>query len=257
MRKRLTALVLALMCLWGVAAAQGPVYGSTRAFVAMLMEAKIPYESYGVEAGEDSISIEQDGYSINCYFSADEKEVCFIVWYLIEYDPAWERDVMLACNRLNALSDGPRFFADGSDCSVTAMMELILPWNAAGVVTFHGYQSMIDMLGQAREILGPYDIAQSGATTSAETAAPMPAVTPVPTPAPASTPTPALSDGLPRVVVTEKSAYIRSGPNINTSHVATVKKGEAFPCIGVSGNWYIIEYDGQIAFLSMTVAELE
>lgn len=285
MGKKLTALLLALMCLLGAAAAETePVYASTRAFAAVLQEEGVPYQARGVDAAEeDSLVIAQGDCSIHCFFTADGESVCFVVWYLIGYAPADEEAVMLACSRLNAASDGPRFFADSSDCTVTATLDVTLPWDAAGTVAYRGYRSMAAMLPPALEALAPYDITRmtddvvEGSLIEdvvEEELLPVPediveeavedvveepiapALTPAPaiSPAPAATPAPTAAPQPQEICVTASSARVRSGPGTNSPYLCTVKQGDVFPVIGVSGEWYIITVEGRTGFISMSVA---
>lgn len=289
MIRRLTALLLALACLSGMAVAQEPVYGSTRAFAAVLKEAGVPFDAHGVDAAdEDSLTIMQDDLKIYCFFPADGREVCFIVWYLIEYDPAQATDVMLVCSRLNEASDGPRFYADDGDCTVTAALDVPLPFDAAGLVAYRGYQSIAAALPAAVEALVPYDLLRRGDDVVEEpmmddvieeamdalpedivedampesdvteealppTATPQPTATPHPTatPRPTAQPKPAFPE---HIIITASTARVRSGPGTNSPYLCTVRHGEVYPVIGVSGDWYIITVDGRTGFISTSVA---
>ncbi|MBQ2954712.1 MAG: SH3 domain-containing protein [Clostridia bacterium] len=239
---RLTALLVALCCLCGAAAAQEPAYASTRAFVAMLQQAGVPYEAQGLdESGEECLAILLEEINLYAFFSADGAEICFIAWYVIEYAPEDEVAVLKACNRLNAASDGPRFCADDSDHSVTAMLDVVLPWNAAGSVAWQGYRSMAGMLAKAQLELRPLSIAQPQAT-------PAPTATSVPqaTSAPANNP-----EQPSRVMVSVATARVRSGPGVTSPYLFTAQQGEAFAVIGISGTWYIITSNGRTGFISM------
>lgn len=250
---RLTALLLALCCMCMPAAAQEPVYASTQAFVSLLRQAGIAFEYQGVEAnGEECISIPQGEGNMYCFFTGDGADVCFVAWYLIEYAQADELAVMRACNRLNMASDGPRFFADGSDCTVTAMLDVALPRNAAGNVAWQGYGRMADMLATAAQELQPLSKAAPTPTASVT-----PARTPAPSAAPTRTPAPTASAAAQwpdRVVVTSETARVRSGPGVTSAYLFTARRGDEFQVIGVSGNWYIITGNGRTGFLSMTVS---
>lgn len=248
------ALLLTLCCLGGAAAAQEPVYASTRAFAAMLRQAEIPFEAQGVdEYGDDCLMIPLEGVNLYGFFTTDGTEVCFIAWYVIEYAPGDGLEVMKACNRLNTASDGPRFCADESDRSVTAMLDVVLPWNGAGDVAWRGFRSMEGMLHAARQELRPMSIAP------VETPAPSPAVTPVPTAVPAATPAPIgtqssgpapTPDQPSRVTVVAATARVRSGPGVTSPYLFTARQGDQFPVIGVSGDWYIITSNGRTGFIS-------
>lgn len=251
--KSAAAVLLALLLLCGTALAQEPVYGSTRAFVALLREADIAYEAFGVdEDGDDSLSVGQHGRSVMCFFGEDGQSASFIVWYLIEYAPADEDAVIRACNSLNAASGGPCFYADSSDCTVTATLDVTFPWDAAGMVSYRAFRALADMLPQALEALSPYDVTQPAATpapTAAPTAAPVSAATPAPAPQTGNAPA--------SVVITAQSARVRTGPSTTSPYLCTVKMGEVFPVIGVSGDWYIIDCDGRVGFVSASVAGMQ
>ena len=292
MVRRMIAGLLLLVCLCGAAAAQEPVYSSTRAFAAVLREAGIPFEAHGVDAAdEDSLTILQDGHKIYCFFPADGREVCFIVWYLIEYAPEQELDVIRACSGLNAASDGPRFYADPGDCTVTVTLDVPLPFDAAGIVAFRGYQCIAARLSAAGTVLAPYDLLRAGDDVVEEPMiddvveeamesqpediveedisdadvmeeALQPAATPEPTaaPKPTATPRPASSpkaDVPGRIIVTAETARVRSGPGAGSPYLCTVKQGESYPVIGLSGDWYIITVNGRTGFISMSVAIAE
>lgn len=251
--KSAAAVLLALLLLCGTALAQEPVYGSTRAFAALLREADIAYEAFGVdEDGDDSLSAAQHGRSVMCFFGEDGQSASFIVWYLIEYAPADEDAVIRACNGLNAASGGPCFYADSSDCTVTATLDVTFPWDAAGMVSYRAFRALADMLPQALEALSPYDVTQPAATpapTAAPTAAPVSAATPAPAPQTGNAPA--------SVVITAQSARVRTGPSTTSPYLCTVKMGEVFPVIGVSGDWYIIDCDGRVGFVSASVAGMQ
>ena len=251
--KSAAAVLLALLLLCGAALAQEPVYGSTRAFAALLREADIAYEAFGVdEDGDDSLSAAQHGRSVMCFFGEDGQSASFIVWYLSEYAPADEDAVIRACNSLNAASGGPCFYADSSDCTVTATLDVTFPWDAAGMVSYRAFRALADMLPQALEALSPYDVTQPAATpapTAAPTAAPVSAATPAPAPQTGNAPA--------SVVITAQSARVRPGPAPTSPDLCTVKMGEVFPVIGVSGDWYIIDCDGRVGFVSASVAGMQ
>ena len=251
--KSAAAVLLALLLLCGTALAQELVYGSTRAFAALLREADIAYEAFGVdEDGDDSLSAAQHGRSVTCFFGEDGQSASFIVWYLIEYAPADEDAVIRACNSLNAASGGPCFYADSSDCTVTATLDVTFPWDAAGMVSYRAFRALADMLPQALEALSPYDVTQPAATpapTAAPTAAPVSAATPAPAPQTGNAPA--------SVVITAQSARVRTGPSTTSPYLCTVKMGEVFPVSGVSGDWYIIDCDGRVGFVSASVAGMQ
>lgn len=265
--RRLSALLLVALCLAGVAIAQEPVYGSARSFVARLREGGVAYVAEGVdEDGDDCIAVEWDGFTILCFFGKDGESASFIVWYLIDYAAADELAVIRACNGLNAVSGGPVFYADGSDCSVTAVLDLVLPWDAAGEVAWRGFRAMTNMLPAARNALSAYDTTPDApVATPAPTATPAPARPPVPTrtpmstatPAPVNTPASMVTPAVSSVIITAETARVRTGPSVTSPYLCTAKMGDVFPVIGVSGDWYIIDCGGRTGFVSMSVARVQ
>lgn len=257
--KSAAAVLLTLLLLCSTALAQEPVYGSTRAFAALLREADIAYEAFGVdEDGDDSLGVAQHGRSVMCFFGEDGQSASFIVWYLIEYAPADEDAVIRACNSLNAASGGPCFYADSSDCTVTATLDVAFPWEAAGMVSYRAFRALADMLPQALEALSPYDVTQPAAMP-APTAAPTAVPTAAPAAVSAATPAPAPQTGneSASVIITAQSARVRTGPSTTSPYLCTVKKGEVFPVIGVIGDWYIIDCDGRTGFVSASVVRVQ
>lgn len=269
LKRGIAALLSTLLLLAVPARAAELAYNSSRSFSAMLRQSGVGYTAEGVdEYGDDAIAIPCEGNTILCFFGEDEQSVCIIVWYVIEYDPADELEVMRVCSALNQASDGPCFYADVSDYTVTASMDMTFSWDGAGPVSYRGYRSMVQMLSQAKELLKPYDVtpqptpapsvpSQSTATpaptaTAAPAVTPRPAATPSPTPCPSATPTPA--PAVTRIIITAASARIRTGPGVNSPYLCTVRQGESFPVLGVMGDWYIVDCDGRTGFVSMSVA---
>ncbi len=245
------SVLLAVLCFTGTALAQEPVYSSTRAFTALLREAEVAYEAEGVdEAGDDCIAVAQNGCNIYCLFAEDGQSAGIYVWYIIEYDQADEDAVIRVCDELNESSGGPCFYADSSDCSVTAVLDLTFPWDEAGTVAWRGFRAMAGALADAQSALARYNKVQTPAVTPAPTVAPTAAAVA----APSATPAPAAEPEETTVVITAQTARVRSGPGVTSPYLCTVRQGEVFPCLGVSGDWYIIDCGGRTGFVSVTVS---
>lgn len=247
MLKRMISALLAAICLWSIAAAQEPVYAGNRDFAVLLRQAGISYEVYGVdEDGDDSISFDVEGFTVNCFLDRSGEEASILVWYLIEYDPSDAEAVMLDCSRLNRDSAGPCFYADESDCTVTISYDIMFPAEAAGEMLMRGSRIVADMLPEAKLVLSPYDISRADQSTA----------TPAPVIAPAATPVPAATAPVPSsVVITAEIARVRGGPSVTSPYLCTAYRGETFYCIGVSGNWFIIDVNGRVGFVSMESAQ--
>lgn len=261
MRKLLIALLLGALWLTALcpALAQGPEYASTAAFVEAWQREGLSCTLGGVdEDGDESVSIECTGmgysYTIELFFSVNGRDVSAFVWYLASYEDAQLPRVLEACSTLNAASRQVCFFADESDNTVTASMDLLFtPENAGGVTR----QAVLDMMGtvtQAHTVLEnvltfPDDpivvpsasvIAKPGASQAA--AGDKPRVTIAQSAVPEE------------VIVAAHTAILRGAPAANGSYVYTSFRGDVYKCLGVSGRWYIVQYKGGIAFLSMDKA---
>lgn len=263
MWKRLTGLLLAALLLWSCCAAQAedPAYATTGRFVRALQGAGIACEYQGVdEDGDECVLVPSGDLDIFCYFDEACTSASFYVWYLASYEEAQLQDVLLACSRLNAASGGVCFTADDSDRTITATMDLLLRAGTAGEVALGAVQHLMAVLPEARLAL---DVTRRPAATalpsgSAPTAAPVRATVPPAPDQPAATPRPAQTVAPLRaksVVITVDTARVRSGPGVTSPYLLTAKKGDEFPCLGESGDWYIIDCNGRTGFVSMSSAE--
>lgn len=261
MWKRLTALLLVSLLMWSCGAAEEePAYATTGRFVRALSGAGIPCEYQGVdEDGDECVLIVSGDMEIYCYFDEACTSAAFYVWYLASYEESQLADVLLACSRLNAASGGVCFTADDSDCTVTATMDLLLRAGTAGEVALGAAQHLMAILPEAQQAL---DVSRRTAATPTPAADDMqypvrPAATPEPvravsTPRPAETVAPLRARS---VIITVDTARVRSGPGVTSPYLLTAHQGDEFPCLGESGDWYIIDCNGRTGFVSMSSAE--
>jgi len=70
-----------------------------------------------------------------------------------------------------------------------------------------------------------------------------------------STTTPTIYTTL-KVVNCKRYVYVRKGPSTGTSKVGHAKPGETYKLLGQSGSWYLIEYNGQQAYISSQFGQL-
>jgi len=79
----------------------------------------------------------------------------------------------------------------------------------------------------------------------------MPARQSAPTPTPTPTPVPVY------VVVTVSSGNLRSGPGVNYGIIGTANQGETYLVVAQNeaGDWFLIDYNGEPAWISLIVAE--
>lgn len=59
------------------------------------------------------------------------------------------------------------------------------------------------------------------------------------------------------VVITGDSANIRTGPSTDYQKIHTGLKGDEFPYLGESGNWYMIDVNGQTGYVSMGLSDIK
>lgn len=264
MKKLLTLLLLAALCIGAActgASADRAAYSSTQAFIDVLERAGQPYVLDGVdEYGAECLSIEHEGenhgYTAVVMFEDSLEAASIRVWYIIEYDPAQLMEVVRVCNALNAGNRFVSFYADESDNTVTASMDLIFRGEDAGAVTARAVERLTDTLDRAWPQLLACTLP---AVTAAPvpTAAPAPTATPAPTAAPQITPASGNDVAGRTVVITADSARLRSAPTAAGGYVGTVHRGDSFLCFAEVNGWYAVEYRGRRAYVSMDKAGLE
>lgn len=59
------------------------------------------------------------------------------------------------------------------------------------------------------------------------------------------------------IVIKNGTANIRSGPGSDHDRITTAKQGDTFPLLGEEGTWYMIEVNGQTAYVSKGLCEIE
>lgn len=263
MWKRWIAALLTALCSLMLLPAQAavPTYACTRAFTDALREAGVFYEVEGVdEDGDELVSIDRWSFTLNCYFSEDGQDMSILIWYLSSYDPSQLDDVLMICSRLNSESRGVCFYADESDNTITASMDVILREEDADEVALEAVEYLLELLPEAKGALTLPTVMTDAALP---TVTPAPTARPQATPRPTAAPDPAAQQTVPpqpeaaEVIITADTARIRSGPNTTSAYVLTAHRGDSFPLIGVSGDWYIIDCNGRAAFVSMSVATAE
>lgn len=60
-----------------------------------------------------------------------------------------------------------------------------------------------------------------------------------------------------RVVITADSARIRTEQSISGGLIKTAYKGESFPCIGETNDWYVIEVNGRTGYVHKGVSAIQ
>lgn len=59
------------------------------------------------------------------------------------------------------------------------------------------------------------------------------------------------------IVIKNGTANIRSGPGSDHDRITTAKQGDTFPLLGEEGTWYMIEVNGQTAYVSKGLCEIK
>lgn len=59
------------------------------------------------------------------------------------------------------------------------------------------------------------------------------------------------------VVITASSANLRAGAGMDTAKLGTALQGETYQLLGEEGNWYEIDFNGQTAYVSKGLSELQ
>lgn len=59
------------------------------------------------------------------------------------------------------------------------------------------------------------------------------------------------------VVITGESANIRKGATTDAPVITSGRRGDTFPYLGESGNWYKIDVDGQTGYVSMGLSDIK
>lgn len=265
MKKLLSLLLLAVLCIADCAGASADraAYSSTQAFIDVLERTGQPYvldgvDEYGAECLTLEIAEDAFDYSVVVMFEDDLTTASIRVWYVIMYDQARLAEVMRVCNALNAGNRFLCFYADESDNTVTASMDLIFRGDDAGTVTAKAVERLTDVLHRAYpQLLAcvmPVETSAPAATPTAKaTATPKPTATPQP----AATVAPTADIAGRTVVITVDSARLRSAPNASGGYVATVYRGDSFDCLGTANGWYAIDYHGRRVYVSIDKAGLE
>ena len=138
-------------------------YKSTQAFIEKLDEVGLKYSlSSPDEDGDELVKInnkDDNGfeYTIRLYFDENE-ENCFIrVWNIIHYSDFYFSKVLRVCNSLNYKYRYLRFYADESDNTVTASIDLIFRDNDVGEIAMEAVVTTASILEKAYPSLEIYD----------------------------------------------------------------------------------------------------
>ena len=143
-----------------------PQYANTKAFISFLEELDIDgWEFVGVDGdGDEYIQFEDYAgdeyeYVVNMYFAEDNEQIGFYIWYVIEYEEEDFADVLYACNSLNYDYKFLTFYADETDNTVTASMNLIVRENDdVAEIAIEALLHIENILAEAIEVLDEYSV---------------------------------------------------------------------------------------------------
>ena len=154
MKKRICLLLALVMafCLTSVSLASSTkgFYDSTKQFITTLDENEMSYTYLGVDNNDyDIVNVSFTGdntdIDIRFFFSNNGEDCAIVVWYLIEYDEAFDIAVYQAVNELNRDYRFLRFFAD-TDYSVTAQIDVIFhAGDDIGAICFDAMWYVVDI----------------------------------------------------------------------------------------------------------------
>ena len=256
--KRWLTILLPLLLIVNCAQAAGsPAYESTASFLQALQAARLGYELGDVDEDRDEyVGVPCGDTTIHCYLSDDGETAALIVWYLAEYPAEKLDDVLMVCSELNGSVTGVCFYADESDHTVTASVDLLFAPEDAGTVLIAAVEELQGMLPAAHKALAevlaePEPTPASSAGKSGKAAA---TPTPKATRRPTATATPAPAEEGFYVVITAEKAWLYAGPSKASPYVATASKGDRFACIALTRGFYIIDFLGEYVFVSDSMA---
>lgn len=137
-----------------------PQYPNTIEFIDLLEEYDIDYSYSGIDSdGDEGVYIYEDDYTVILYFSEDQELISIRVWYVIEYAEDDLMDVIYACNDLNYSYRFVTLYADESDNTVTASMDVIVrEGNSVADIAAEAVAHLENILAEAYEVLGEFDI---------------------------------------------------------------------------------------------------
>lgn len=137
-------------------------YSSTMQFLKILDNYDIKYTWQGMDSDDNEIiSIGNNSdvvgnYTIKVFFD-DSNENCSIrVWNLIDYKSAMSSSVYAAVNSINYAYKYVKFFADDSDNSVTASIDLIYRDSDIGEICLEALVDIVSIIDKAYPQLEPF-----------------------------------------------------------------------------------------------------
>lgn len=147
------ALMLALCLIASVPAfAITAQYNNTQKFLDALDENNFKYTYKGVDNNNrEKVVFPYSGDNIECdvqiAFSDDEEDISICVWNVIDFDKKYLAGVIDVIDTLNYKYRFVKLYADRTDWSVTAYMDLIVRQNAdVGDIAVEGVARMLSIL---------------------------------------------------------------------------------------------------------------
>ena len=138
-------------------------YGSTKQFLRLLDDMDVKYTWQGIDSDENEvISIGNNtdvvgSYSIKVYFDDNDENCSIRVWNVIDYNYAMSSSVYAAVNSINKTYKYVKFYADDSDNSVTASMDLIYRDSDVGEICAEALLDIVRVIDSAYPDLKPFE----------------------------------------------------------------------------------------------------
>ena len=165
--KRIISLLIVLALLLPAATMAGAdyttaQYSSTRQFLKMMDDYDIKYTWVGIDNdGDEHITINNNNdvagkITIHLYFDENEENCYLRVWNLIDYYSSDAAKVYQAVNSINHSYKYAKFYADDSDNSVTAEMDLIYRENDVGEICTEALLHITAIIDEAWPTLSAY-----------------------------------------------------------------------------------------------------
>ena len=138
-------------------------YSSTKQFLKALDDLGIKYTWQGIDSDDyEVINISNNSdvmgnYSINVFFDDNNKNCGIRVWNVIDYNNAMSSSVYDAVNSINKTYQYVKFFADDTDNSVTASIDLIYRDSDVGEICLEGMFYIVSVIDDAYPVLKPFD----------------------------------------------------------------------------------------------------
>ncbi len=165
--KRYIAALLALVLAFGFSAgalASSTEYAATGQFLDCLQSRGVKYTYDGMsDNGKERVYViyngdNKDSIRVDLFFSEDNMYVSLRCWDIIHYSDADFAKVLRVCNKINTDYKYTTFYADESDNTVSASIDIILLEDVdCAELTRENMLRLVNIVDDNFELLAPYD----------------------------------------------------------------------------------------------------